>query len=93
MHIHDHVSAHTLSLSIHSTDYTFSNSYVLLINVDDDAPTIVNINLLIRSISKIDDYKMVSARWASASHVKYWVCTVSIGVRTALALTMPISHV
>lgn len=43
-----------------------------------DGPTLVNINFFLRSISKIDDYKMVSSRWASASHVKYWVCTVSV---------------
>lgn len=39
--------------------------------IGEDGPTIVNINLFLRSISKIDDYKMVSLRFAS--HVEYWM--------------------
>lgn len=35
------------------------------------SPTTVDINFFLRSISKIDDYNMVSVR--CASHVKYWM--------------------
>lgn len=51
-------------LSVNSKcNVLFSNAVV------GDGPTVVYINIFLRSISKIDDYKMVSAR--SASHVKY----------------------
>lgn len=46
-----------------------------------DGPTIVNINIFLRSISKIDDYKMVSPRFAS--HVRYWMMGVTV-------LTVPV---
>lgn len=33
-----------------------------------EAPTVVRVNIYLRSISKIDDYKMVSVRWGSKHH-------------------------
>ena len=53
------------------TVYNHCNEkYFLLVKREDGAdPALVHINIFLRSISKIDDYKMVSAQ--TVSHAEY----------------------